>query len=119
MRRLRYALAASLAAHVLLLWPGSLRVLTKDTPALLQATLRTLPQSPPAPAPPKLPPDTVARPQSGLPGAQSAPAAPLARPVPNPDSPVLEQIKPSSVPQALAAPAAALRPRPPPFSPAA
>jgi len=108
MRRLRYALAASLAAHLLLLWPGSLRVLTKDTPALLQATLRTLPQSSPAPAPPKPPPDTVARPLSGLPGTQSAPAAPLAPPVPKPDSPLLEQIKPPSVPQALAAPADAV-----------
>ena len=58
-RRLGYAIAASLGVHLLIFWPASLRVLTKDTPSLLQATLRAPPQPPVEPLPPRLPPRAV------------------------------------------------------------
>ncbi|MCK9387863.1 MAG: TonB family protein [Sulfuritalea sp.] len=99
-RRLRYALAASLAVHLLIFWPASLRVLTKDTPSALQATLRTL-QQPPVESTPAKPPRAV------------PPAPTVATPAPKPVSLRLEQAGPSSVPQALLAPSdAALKSAP-------
>jgi len=96
-RRLRYAIAASVFLHILVLWPGTVRVLTKDTPPVLQATLRRPPQ-PPVELVPPTPARTIARPQS-------EPAPALAPPGPKPASPVLERPAPSSVPQTVAAPA--------------
>ena len=92
-RRLRYAIAASLVLHLLVLWPGNTRLLTKDAPAILQATLRAQPpaasESPPAPAPlPAKPPQAAA-----------APAPVLASPVRTPDTPSLESPKAAPVPQ--------------------
>ncbi len=91
-RRLRYAIVASLLVHLLVLWPAGVRVLTKDTPALLQATLR---RPPPAEQAPPAPQRTV------------PPAPTLAPPRPGPQSQVLERPDPRSVPQTLAAPAEA------------
>ena len=54
-KRLRNAIVASLLAHTLILWPAGVRVLTKDTPALLQASLRTPPRPPPEQVPPAPP----------------------------------------------------------------
>lgn len=86
-RRLRHAIVASLLVHLLLLWPVGVRVLTRDTPALLQATLR---RPPAEPAPTQL----------------AVPPAPVFAPPPSrPQSPALERPKPPSVPQTLAAPA--------------
>lgn len=96
-RRLRYAIAASVILHVLVLWPGTVRVLTKDTPPVLQATLRKPPQPAVEPAPPT-PARAVARPQS-----EPAPAAAL--PLPRLAAPVLERSTPPSVPQSVAPPA--------------
>lgn len=93
-RRLRYAIAASVILHVLVLWPGTVRVLTKDTLPVLQATLRKPPVEPAPPAPARV----VARPQS-----EPAPAP--APQVLKPASPVLERPAPSSVPQTVVAPA--------------
>ena len=89
-RRLRHAFVASLLAHLLILWPASLRVLTKDTPGLLQATLRR-------PLPAELAPPA---PQRAVP-----PAPALAPPRPRQESRVLEHPNPPSVPLTLAAPA--------------
>lgn len=87
-RRLFYAIAASLLIHLLILWSVPVRVLTKDTPALLQASLRTLP-TPPA--------------ERALPKPLAASPAPvIAPPAPRPVSPVLEQPASDSVPQPLA-----------------
>ncbi|MCK9382963.1 MAG: energy transducer TonB [Sulfuritalea sp.] len=91
-RRLRYAVVASLLVHLLILWPANLRVLTKDTPSLLQATLRSSPQPPAELLPPK-PPQRTASPAPTL----------AAAPAPKPQALVLEQPKPSPVPQTLAA----------------
>ncbi len=96
-RRLRYAIAASVLLHILVLWPGAVRVLTKDTPSVLQATLRRPPQ-PPAELVPPAPARAIARPQSEL-------APTPAPPEPKPASSVLERPTPSSVPQTVAAPA--------------
>lgn len=91
-RRLRYALVASLVVHLLIFWPASLRVLTKDTPSALQATLRT-PQQPPV------------EPVAAKPLPRAAPSTPtLAPPATKPVSPVLEPARPPSVPQAQAVP---------------
>lgn len=86
-RRLRYAIVASLLVHLLILWPAGVRVLTRDTPELLQATLRR-----PPPAEPALQPVVP-------------PAPTLAPPRPRPESPGFERPSPSSVPQTLVAPA--------------
>lgn len=91
-RRLRYAIVASLLVHLLVLWPGNLRVLTKDTPSPLHAMLRLSPQpsverAPPNPSPLAIPP-----------------APTHASPVARPESPVLERPRPSSVPQTPVAP---------------
>ena len=48
-RRLRNAIVASLLAHLLVLGPVGMRLLTNDSPALLQATLRAPPPAEPAP----------------------------------------------------------------------
>jgi len=103
-RRLSYAIAASLVVHLLIFWPASLRVLTKDTPSLLQATLRSAPQPPAEHLPPK-------------PAPRAVPPAPtiVAAPAPEFKAPVLEQAKPSSVPQTLAVTAAPV-PKPAPGS---
>ena len=97
-RRLRYAIAASLFAHLLIFWPGSLRVLTKDTPALLQATLRMLPTPLADPAP--------ARPVPARPAPRAAPPALPVSPAIHAGPVVPERPEPSPVPQALALPAA-------------
>ena len=52
-RRVGYALVASILVHLLIFWPAAVRVLTKDAPARLQATLRALPSLSADPAPPK------------------------------------------------------------------
>jgi len=104
-RRLRYAFVASLLLHLSILWPAALRILTKDTPSLLQATLRAPRQAPAELAPAKPPARAVARPRSGLPGTQSEPLLTLAPPVPKPESPLLEQPAPSSVPRKPVVPA--------------
>lgn len=97
-RRLHYALAASLVLHLLILWPAGVHVLTKDTPSLLQATLRALPTLPPKPLPPAVPP-----------------APTFSPPAPKLTPPVLERATPVSVPQALAVPAVpVLKPVPAP-----
>ena len=90
-RRLRHAIVASLLVHLLLLWPAGLRVLTKDTPTMLQATLRRPPPSP-----------LLAPPQSPRPTPRAATPAPAR---PQPESRVLERPQPPSVPQLLASPA--------------
>ena len=92
-RRLRYAIAASLVLHVLVLWPDRVRQLTGDAPSLLHATLRARPQAAtetaPAPLPLPLKP----------PHAATPPAPVLASPVRTPDTPSLESSKPAPVPQ--------------------
>lgn len=96
-RRLSYAIAASLVVHLLIFWPASLRVLTKDTPSLLQATLRSSPPPPAEHLPPMPPPRAV-------------PPAPtvVASPAPAPEASLPAQPKPSSVPQTLAVQASAV-----------
>lgn len=101
-RRLRFALAASLLLHLLLLWPTGPRILIKDGPALLHAALRTAPPSsaspPPKPAPPRA--------ASPAPTAASAPAPEKSEPR------ILESSGPVSVPQP--SPLVAEKPTPPP-----
>lgn len=92
-RRLRYAIVASLLLHLLLLWPGSLRVLTREAPSALQATLRTLP----TPSAERVPPKSLAMPLA--PAPISVP--PATRPVP----PAFEQPVPNPVSPMLAVPA--------------
>lgn len=77
-RRLRNALVASLLIHLVLFWPATLPVLTKDTPSPLQATLRR-------PSPVELPP--VGRPR----------AAPSALVLPDTRAPAPESPKPPSI----------------------
>lgn len=102
-RRLRHAIVASLVIHVLVLfWSGPPRVLTKDTPSVLHATLRS-PQ-PTELAPAKPPPRAV-------PLAPTSATTPVPVPVPSvpevlkPAPSTLEQARPPSVPQAPAVPA--------------
>jgi periplasmic protein TonB len=92
-RRLRYAIAASLALHLLVLWPDRVRQLTKDAPSLLHATLRarSQPVAESAPAPPPLP--------AKAPQAAAAAAPTLASPARTPDTPSLESPKSAPVPQ--------------------
>ncbi len=92
-RRFRYALAASLLLHLLILASGGSRLPTKDAPGLLQATLRkpTQPASTPS-AQQLLPPTPV---------APSPVASPL-RTAPR----LLDQPQAPSVPQGVAVPAA-------------
>lgn len=93
-RRLRYAIAASLVLHLLVLWPDRVRQLTRDAPSLLHATLRARPQpvAESAPVPPPLP--------AKVPQAAAAAAPALASPARTPDTPSLESPKPAPVPQA-------------------
>lgn len=93
LRRLRYALVASLVLHLLILWPGTTHILTKDTPSVLSATLHT-PSRPVTEAGPPTPPRAV------------PPAPTLEQPAPRTESLSLESPRPDSVPQALAVPAA-------------
>ena len=94
-RRLLYATAASLLLHLLVFWPDHARLLNKEAPALLQATLHLLPQVRPADAvPPQHPPLAV------------PPAPTLAKPESKPQQHTLEQPKAISVPQTPPAPAA-------------
>ncbi len=93
-RRLRYAIAASLVLHLLVLWPDRVRQLTRDAPSLLHATLRARPQ-PVAESPPAPPPLPARAPQ-----AAAAAAPVLASPARPPDTPSLESAKPAPVPQA-------------------
>jgi protein TonB len=95
-QRLGYSIVASLLLHLLILWPDGTRLLTKDTPSLLQASLRLLPRSVPAPVLPPAPP-----PRAVAPAPTIAPA--VSRPEPNP----LERPAPASVPQAPAVPSVA------------
>jgi protein TonB len=90
-RRLLKALVASLLFHLFLFWPDGSRLLSKDTPSVLQATLHTLPR-PAEPAPPFAPA------QRAMPKV-SAPVAPA----PMPDVPLLESSKSVPVPQTPAA----------------
>jgi protein TonB len=91
MRRLCYAVAASLVVHLVLLWPATSRLLTKDTLSALQATLRKSPESPAQGA--------LAR--GGLPGPHEALPHRMA-PAPSAPglaAPMLEQPGRISVPQ--------------------
>ena len=74
-RRLRYALAASLFLHVLVLWPHVPRLLDRNAPLPLQATLLT------APAP------------------VTSPTAPLAIPAARPAAPPPKAVADSTVPK--------------------
>lgn len=87
-RRLRYAVAASLLLHFLLLWPEPFRPPLREARTLLQATMRSPLQASEPPAPP--------HPRA----AMSAPPVPHAtsRPVPVP----LESARPVPVPQVTA-----------------
>lgn len=91
-RRLRYAFAASLLAHLLLLWPRVSVVDVKDTPAALHATIfdqtPAVPPAPTLPAPrrslrPK-PPATPLVPKHAVPPAPTFPAPPPQVAVPDP-----------------------------------
>ena len=105
-RRLRYSIVASLLVHLAILWPGNTRVLTRDAPAILHATLKPPPRRPMEPIPTEKPaPRAVARPQSGIPGTQSEPAPTLGAPASKQRQPVLEQASQDSVPP-VAAPTA-------------
>lgn len=114
---MRHAIVASLVVHLLILWPDSSRLLTKDALSVLQATLRRPQGAEPAPPAPTR---AVARSRSGLPGTQSGPSPSLVAPVPKPESAVLQQPDPSSVVPALAVPPETiLKPSPGPESVAA
>ena len=92
-RRLGYAVAASLVVHLLIFWPANLRVLTKDTPSLLQATLRSPPQPPAEHLPPKPPPRAA-------PPAPTVVASPAPTPVPVPEPKAPVSVSPVFVPAA-------------------
>lgn len=114
-RRLRYAIVASLVLHALVLWPEHQRLLTKDAPSLLQATLRARPQA--AAEPPPVPAPLPVKPH-----AAAAAAPVIAAPARTPDTPSLEAQKPAPVPQASQAvvePAAQHAPAAAPSAPAA
>jgi len=93
-RRFRYALAASLLLHLLILASGGSRLPTKDAPGLLQATLRkpTQPASTPT-AQQLLPPPTPVAPSPIMPSPRPAPRS-------------LDQPQAPSVPHDVAVPAA-------------
>lgn len=102
-RRMRYAVAASLLLHLLLFWPAASPLLSRDPPAALHATVRqTLP--PPAaisPVPPQSTSTAIARPSNRVPDAAPAAeesAARIAVAAPSPTIPALEPSKPVSVP---------------------
>lgn len=83
--RLRYAIAASLLLHLLILWPAASQVLTKDTPLSLHARLKS------SARPPGLVPSLPR-------AAASAPTSVSSKASSN--SPVLVPARPSSVPPA-------------------
>lgn len=99
-RRLRFALLASLAFHLLLLWPALPRLPDRDA-SMLQATLRSPPPVPAAAVPPT-PPRAVAPAPTIAPPRQpvlaTSPLDPL-RPAPVPEARPIP-----SVPLAAAAP---------------
>jgi len=102
-RRLRHALVASLLVHVLVLfWSGPPRVLTKDTPSVLHATLRSPQPTQPAPAKPS--PSAVAPMPTPAPTPPPAPLPSVPK-VPKPAPSTLEQARPPSVPPTPAVPA--------------
>lgn len=89
-RRLSYAIVASLLGHLLIFWPASLRVLSKDTPSVLEARLhaplsprtgpatfkppsRAVPPAPTIASPPPLPEPAAAGHSGSLPAAQTEP----------------------------------------------
>lgn len=78
-RRMRYAVAASLLLHLLLFWPAASPLLNRDPPATLHATVRHLQPSPVAAATPEPTTTTVARPRSGATGTASVAADSAAR----------------------------------------
>jgi len=94
-RRLRYALAASLLLHILILASGGSRLPTGDAPGLLQATLRK-------------PAQAAAEPSATKPLPPTAPAAPRPIVPPRPEPRVLDRPQAPSVPQGVAAPAEAV-----------
>ena len=105
-RRLRNAIVASLLAHLLILGPASMRMLTKDTPALLQATLRTPPLPASVPAPPNSQRAMPAAPEIGdRPRFHESRNRGLTPISPRAEPQLLERPNPPSVPQTLAAPA--------------
>jgi periplasmic protein TonB len=99
-RRLLYAIAASLLLHLLVFWPDHARLLNKEAPALLQATLHLLPQARPAEAVPPQHLPLAAPPAPTL-------SKPESKPESRPPQSGLEQPKAISVPQTPPAPAAA------------
>ena len=102
-RRLRHAIVGSVLIHVLVLfWSGPPRVLTKDTPSVLHATLRSPQPTELVPAKP-LPRAVPPAPTSALPAVPTpVPTVPkVLKPVPS----TLEEARPPSVPQAPAVPA--------------
>lgn len=106
-RRLRYAVVASLLLHLLLLWPTAPRLLTDTAPALLHAALR------PSPVPSQPPPPPRPAPRAVTPAPTLAASSDSVAPQ------VLEQSKPTSVPQTPVVSAEkALMPTPMPASPA-
>jgi len=107
-RRLRYAVAASLLLHLLILWPANSRLPTQERPAQLQASLRQLPRPMPTSVPLQPPPRAIAPALSVENSAFGfAKGNTLAPPAFKPGQKPLERPKPASVPQTLAAPAVA------------
>ena len=100
-RRLRYSIVASLLVHVLILWPGATRVLTKDTPSILHATLIPSPQRPIEPVATAKPPPTAV-----------SPAPTFEKPAPTPRQHVLEQASRDSVPPVTAPAVLPIKPLP-------
>ncbi len=102
-RRMRYAVVASLLLHLLLFWPDPSPLLSRDPPAALHATVRQVQSPPVAAAPPEPTSTAVVRPRSGAPEiapsavdstAHIAPVAPASKATTIP----LEPSKPVSVP---------------------
>jgi protein TonB len=107
-RRLRYSVVASLLVHLAILWPGNTRVLTRDAPAILHATLKPPPQKPMEPIPTEKPAPRAV-----------APAPTLDQPASKPRQPVLEQASQDSVPPVTAPTAPPVKPQAAPESAAA
>jgi protein TonB len=112
-RRLRYAIAASLILHALVLWPTHPRLLTKDAPSPLQATLRAPEQRSAEAAPPE--------PAKPLPRAVPPAPTPVVAPVAAPraaETPLLESPRPAPVPQPPSGPAESVAKASPAAAPA-
>ena len=99
-RRMRYAVAASLLLHLLLFWPAASPLLSRDPPAALHATVRQAPP-PPAAAVREVPDATAIRPARSVAEAPSVneSTARIAIPAASPPIAALEPSKPVSVPQ--------------------